>query len=64
MTPEQEAKTNMYGCTPCPNPQCKSRYRCVFAKTPRTIDCDDCGGTEQITPDNYVYYNEETGNDP
>ncbi len=37
---------NMYGCEPCP--KCKSKFRCVFAATPKQIDCDDCGFIEPI----------------
>jgi hypothetical protein len=38
---------NMYGCEPCP--KCGSKYRCVMAATPDTIDCDDCGHSEKVT---------------
>lgn len=43
----ENGQDNMYGCQPCP--ECGSAYRCVFAKTPKQIDCDDCGHVEVIT---------------
>lgn len=47
---ENSPTANMYGCEPCP--KCGSKYRCVFAKTPDRIDCDDCGYVEKAESSN------------
>lgn len=39
---------NMYGCQPCPNPQCRSLFRYTRALVPEVIVCDDCGLHENV----------------
>lgn len=38
---------NMYGCLPCP--KCGSKFR--WPTQDRTIQCDDCGLVEALSPD-------------